>query len=383
MRERAFPLLVVLLALGVGVLEGSSAVEPVKPQLEAVRSRIRQLKQQLDDLDRRTADARSRELQLTAQLDLAEARVKELELVLTDSRDEIIRLRAEAEATANAMQQRLGVLYQQLQMMALLGRPGPLQLIFDAARGGQLEKAMGTISVMTSGQLRLLDEYGKLEARHRRRLDELSSVLARAQGEAVELETRRRDLESIRARATYERRRLEHRRDSTENRLAEMQQREQALERLLGVLASHERVTGRDDIRRYRGALPWPATGEIVETFGRHRLPRYATYTVCNGLRLRVAGSTPVEAVFPGVVAYARYFKGYGNMVVVDHGRDVYSLVAGLATILVRRDQNVVMGTRLGLAPPAGDGSNLYLEFRDRGKASNPLTWLRLKEGRS
>lgn len=383
MRGRALPLLAVLLALSAGALEGSSAVGPVKPQLEVVRKRIRQLKHELDDLDRRTADARSLELKLTTQLDLAQARVKELELVLTDSRDEIIRLRAEAEQTAKEMQRRLGVLDQQLQMMALLGRPGPLQLLFDAARGGELGRAMGTISVMTSGQLRLLDEYGRLEARHKARLNELSAVLSRAQGEAVELEARRRELEAVRTRVARERRRLEQRRDSTENRLAEMKQREQALERLLGVLASHRRVTGRDDIRRYRGALPWPATGEIVETFGRHLLPRYATYTVCNGLRLRVAAATPVEAVFPGVVAYARYFKGYGNMVVVDHGRDVYSLVAGLATILVRRDQNVVMGTRLGLTPPAGNGGNLYLEFRDRGKASNPLTWLRLKEGKS
>lgn len=383
MRKRLLSLLVLLLAPAVGVVEGSSAVGPVKPQLAVVRNRIQQLKRELEELDRKTADARSQELKLTAQLDLAQARVKELELVLTDSRDQIIRLRAEAERIATEMQRRLGVLNQQLQMMALLGRPGPLQLLFDAARGGQLGRAMGTISVMTSGQLRLLDEYGKLEARHRKRLDELSAVLTRAQGEAVELEARRRELESVRKRVTNERRRLEHRRDSTESRLAEMRQREQALERLLGVLASHRRVTGRDDVRRYRGALPWPATGKIVETFGRHRLPRYATYTVCNGLRLRVAGGTPVTAVFPGVVAYARYFKGYGNMVVVDHGHEVYSLVAGLATILVRLDQNVVMGTRLGLTPPVGDGGNLYLEFRDRGKASNPLTWLRLREGKS
>ena len=114
MRSRAFPLLAVLLVIAAGVLEGSSSVGPVKPQLVVVRSRIRQLKQELDDLDRRTADARSKELKLTAQLNLAQARVEELELVLTGSRDEIIRLRAEAERTAKEMQQRLGVLNQQL-----------------------------------------------------------------------------------------------------------------------------------------------------------------------------------------------------------------------------------------------------------------------------
>jgi len=120
-----------------------------------------------------------------------------------------------------------------------------------------------------------------------------------------------------------------------------------------------------------------------VATFGRHRLKKYATYTVCNGLRLRTPGGLPVKAVFPGVVAFARYFKGYGNMVVIDHGRGVYSLVAGLATIFVRRSQNVVMGTRLGLTSPPRREGNIYMEVRVDGKPQDPRRWLRLKEDAS
>ena len=303
--------------------------------------------------------------------------------MLAASRDEILRLRADAAALSKEMQKRIGTIYRQLQMMALLGRPGPLQLLFDAAQGGELDRAVGTITVLTGGQLRLLDEYGRLEDRHRRRLRELNLALDRAQTEAAQLEDRRRELVEVRSRVAAQRRRLERQRTVTRRRLADLRQREAALERLLGVLASRQRVTGRDDIRRYRGALPWPATGTIVETFGKHRLSEYATYTVCNGLRMRTAKGTPVTAIFPGVVAYARYFKGYGNMVVVDHGHGVYSLVAGLATILVRRDRNVAMGTRLGLTPPPGSESNFYLEIRVDGKAKDPRRWLRLMEEKS
>ena len=64
----------------------------------------------------------------------------------------------------------------------------------------------------------------------------------------------------------------------------------------------------------------------MVQSFGRHHLPKYATYTLCNGVRLDVPSGTPVTAVFGGVVAYAQDFKGYGNMVVVDHGNHVFSL---------------------------------------------------------
>ena len=83
------------------------------------------------------------------------------------------------------------------------------------------------------------------------------------------------------------------------------------------------------------------------------------------------------------MVAFARHFKGYGNMVVLDHGHGVYSLVAGLATIHVRLNQRVTMGTRLGLAAPPADDGNLYFEVRVGDEPQDPRRWLQLKEGKA
>ena len=82
---------------------------------------------------------------------------------------------------------------------------------------------------------------------------------------------------------------------------------------------------------------------------------------------------------FAGSVRFAERFRGYGLMVVIDHGHDVYSLAAGLATIHVRVDQRVTMGMRLGLAPPPSDDGNIYLEFRVGEKPEDPRRWLQLK----
>ena len=116
----------------------------------------------------------------------------------------------------------------------------------------------------------------------------------------------------------------------------------------------------------------------IVQGFGKHYLPKYSTYTVCNGLRFDAPSGSEVTAVFPGEVAYARFFKGYGNMVVIDHGNDVYSLVAGLATIHVRVNQRVDMGLRLGLASPPTEDGNTYFEIRVGKKPQDPRRWLQL-----
>jgi septal ring factor EnvC (AmiA/AmiB activator) len=265
-------------------------------------------------------------------------------------------------------------------MVALLGSPGPLRLVFDATRGGDLERAVGTVAVLTSGQLRLLEEYGELRARHKARLASLSEVVSKAESEARQLVERRLDLERTRGRIEARMRRLERSQRMAGNRLEELRDREQSLQRLMGVLRSRDRLTGKDDIRRYRGALPWPASGSVARTFGRHYLPRYATYTICNGLRFNVGSGSPVSSIFPGIVAFARHFKGYGNMVVVDHGHGVYSLVAGLAAIHVRLDQSVSMGTRLGISSPPADDGNLYFEIRVGDEAEDPRRWLQLAE---
>ena len=357
------------------------AASPADEQLDGIRDRISRLEGRLGRLSAETESvARERE-RLDAELDLADAKVREVELLMTLSGEEAARLRAEADDLGSEIEERRELLDRHLEVMVLLGRPGPSQLFFDAYRGGDLEEAVGTVSVLTAGQIRLFEEYRELNQQHAVRLAELSMTLSGAKEEARTLELRRADLEGVRNRVALRLKELERSRKSADASLENLREREAALERLVGVLASKLRFTGQGDIRGYRGALPWPVEAEVVQGFGRQKQAKYSTYTVCNGLRFDVPGSAPVTAVFPGVVAFARYFKGYGNMVVLDHGHDVYSLVAGLGTIHVRVDQSVTMGMRLGLASPPAEGGNVYLEFRVDQKPVDPRRWLQLKGG--
>jgi len=362
--------------------ESDAVVGPSPDQLDAVRSRIRLLEERLARLDAESANVARESEQLGAELELAEAKVTENELLLESSRAEADRLRREVAGLADDLVTRRELVQKHLEMAVLLGGPGPMQLLFDAARGGDLEQAVSTVAVLTAAQVRLLQEYDVLTERHTQRLADLSVILDRAEGESRSLQARRFELEATRARVEERMRTIQRNQRTTGTHLADLKQREQALARLMEVLSSRNRLTGKEDIRRYRGALPWPVDGKVVQTFGRHYLPKYSTYTVCNGHRYSAPGGAPVRAVFPGVVAFAQHFKGYGNMVVVDHGSDVYSLVAGLATIHVRLDQRVSMGSQLGLASPPSEEGNVYFEIRGGEEPQDPRRWLQLAEGR-
>lgn len=369
--------MLVVLVMAAVTATGRQPVE--SDQLDRVRSRIDQLESRLVVLRAETVSRQQEREKLDAELALAEAKVREIELVLDRSRAEAGRLSSRIGDLDSELDRRRELLVGHIQIMALLGRPGTLQLLFDGARGGDLEGSLSTVAVLTSGQVRLVEEYEHLRRQRSERLAELSRVLSRAEREAAMLTERRAELETTRRKVDEQIRGLERSQRSATSELDELRQREQALERLMATLSDRSRFTGVDDIRTFRGALPWPAVGRVVQGFGRHYLPKYSTYTVCNGLRLDVAGGAVVSAVFPGEVAYARFFKGYGNMVVVDHGHNVYSLVAGLATIHVRVKQRVDMGLRLGLAAPPRDGGNIYFEIRVGKKPQDPRRWLQLE----
>jgi len=361
----------------------SDASSPTDTQLAAVRDRIGQLELRLGRLAAEAESVERERERLDAQLELADARVQEVELLLDRTGEEAARLREEAAGLAAELDGRREILDRHLEIMAVLGRPGPMQLLFDAYRGGDLEQALGTVSVLTAGQVQLVAEYRELRRELDSRLSELSRTLGQATEEARNLEARRVELESVRREVALRLDGLERSRRSAGAWLEDLREREAALERLVGVLSDKQRFTGSEDIRSFRGALPWPVEGQVAQGFGRQKLEKYSAYTICNGLRFDSPISAPVSAVFPGVVAFARHFKGYGNMVVLDHGHNVYSLVAGLGTIHVRVDQPVTMGMRLGLAAPPAEGGNVYLEFRVNEKPEDPRRWLQLKGGPS
>jgi len=353
--------------------------DPAANQLEIVRSRIGALEIRLQELDAEDRTRREERELLNAELELAHARVRETELVLERSRSESEAVAAAAAALAEELEEQRKLLQGHVEIMALLGRPGTAQLLFDGARGGDLEGAISTIAVLTSGQARLVREYDDLHRQRSARLAELSRIVAATRDEARVLEARQSELEEVQRRVDARIRQLEQSQRSTESELGELRQREQALERLLQTLSERRRFAGVEDIRTCRGALPWPVSGRVVQGYGRRYLPKYSTYTVCNGLRIDAPSGSEVRAVFPGEVAYARFFKGYGNMVVIDHGQNVYSLVAGLATIHVQVNQRVDMGLRLGLASPPSDDGNIYFEIRVGKKPQDPRRWLQLE----
>ena len=91
-----------------------------------------------------------------------------------------------------------------------------------------------------------------------------------------------------------------------------------------------------------------------------------------------VSAGDDVRAVMPGEVLYIGWMKGYGNIIILNHGRRYYTLTGGLSGIRYKTGDWVKRGDILGLAPKSGEGEKkeIYFEIRHGGQALNPAGWL-------
>jgi septal ring factor EnvC (AmiA/AmiB activator) len=128
-----------------------------------------------------------------------------------------------------------------------------------------------------------------------------------------------------------------------------------------------------------RGRLAWPAEGKVVAEFGTQVHPRFGTKTFRNGIDIEVAEGTNIVVVYPGHVMYTGWFRGYGNLIIVDHGNDYYTLYAHAADIRVAEGDDVKQGQIIGTVGDTGSlqGPRLYFEVRHQGKPQDPEQWLR------
>jgi septal ring factor EnvC (AmiA/AmiB activator) len=132
-------------------------------------------------------------------------------------------------------------------------------------------------------------------------------------------------------------------------------------------------------IRKARGKLPFPvASGRIEVRFGRAVDPRFGTVTLQTGIDIRAERGTPVRSVWDGKVAHAGWFKGFGNLLIVDHGSGVFSLMAHLDQLQKALGDTVRAGEEVGTVGDTGSlkGPYLYFEMRDGQKPLDPERWL-------
>lgn len=128
-----------------------------------------------------------------------------------------------------------------------------------------------------------------------------------------------------------------------------------------------------------KGKLPPPVTGKLISRFGKKEHPELHTSTFQKGIEISCPYGSEIRAVHDGTVVFADWIKGYGFVMIIDHGESYYSLLGHASKLLKKAGDQVKAGEPVALVGDSYSlqGACLYFEIRHHGKPQDPLLWLR------
>ena len=292
-------------------------------------------------------------------------------------RAQAARIAARRDALGAQISEKEKKIERMLVASAASGAPDTLRVALsgeDPADIGRRLYYLGRISAAAAG---LLDEQ-------RAAIAELERLAADAKARAERLREIERASRADRDRLLAERR--ERRRvhqaiaaDIRKNRkeMRVLKADETRLARIVAAVGVAP-ISTRDSFAALRGRLPAPVRGELTLRFG---APRGAAGTEAKGVFIRAPEGQPVRAVARGQVVYADWMRGFGNLLIVDHGESYLSIYANNESLLKELGDAVASGEAIATTGSSGgnEETGLYFEMRHLGRAFDPLRWVKLK----
>ena len=332
----------------------------------------RQQRSLLGDLRRLEVERNLRVEQLTK----IEADTRKVAIDLGNTGNQIAELEEVTAASRPILEARMVELYK-------LGKAGYVRLLFNVSNLREVGRGYRMVAAVASidrhrveehqqNLVRLRAAYGKLESR-RAEMAKLKQAAASARIAADRAAHSHAQLIAD----------IDRRRELTAELAGELQAAQLKLQQTLaGMNGDSPRAAAEGSmlpIRPFRGDLEWPVSGRMLTPFGR----RGATVSRApgeTGVQFAAEEGSTVRAVHDGTVAFAGPFTGYGNLVIVDHGAQTYSLYGQLGAPQVERGTKVERGYAVGTAGRILAGiPGMYFEMRVDGKPVDPLEWLKQK----
>ncbi len=130
---------------------------------------------------------------------------------------------------------------------------------------------------------------------------------------------------------------------------------------------------------KLKGRLPWPVMGTVAIPYGSQTDPLFNLPVFRSGIHIKTSHRSQVKAVYEGKVVFADNFKGFGQLIIVNHGGGYHTLYGNLSRLF---SQNGAIIKERQVIGEAGESQlmgthGLYFEIRYKGKALNPEHWLK------
>jgi murein hydrolase activator len=362
-----------------------SAMSAWGAQTEAIEKDLKRKKRDLSNVRKelsltrdREKEVRGKESSVLERLSTIDTDLQKKEKDLKEMEGQLTQIKDQREATKNQlavlneeMGRTRGELLSRLRGFYKMSRVSPETLLVASRSYPDLMRVDKYLKAVIGSDTRMLENHrGQFLLKERAR-DELTRNQVQWQRAMAAVEKKKEEVEKVRQQQRVLLKSIQNQKvvyqkviDELEHRARELQGFVEKLEKEKSALA-YARPKGEPS----RGRLIAPVEGKVITLFKERGQ---------NGIEIKAPLGSEIRAVLPGRVLYSDWFKGFGNLVIIDHGDHLYTVSGYSSQLLKKEGEIVAQGETVALVGSAGSlkGPCLYFEVRRHGKPEDPIQWL-------
>jgi len=346
---------------------------------------LEQLKRSISHLEKKLQSQRQEKGQHQSQLQLIEIdaaqlnkRIRAFQTEITATKKKLVALEGKRKTLKQRIAQQRSAITKQIRSAHKLGSEEPIKLILNQEDPQQLTRILKYYDYLLDARAAKIDQFTT-------DINQLKLTVTDIQAAEISLGVSKKQLEAERKKLTKNIKKrktmlskVEAALLSASNQLTAYEKQRNELEALIKTVkkaaAPIAPAEGYPSFISSKGKLNWPVKGKLAHKFGSRR----SDYLRWEGWIISAVSGAKVQAIHHGRVVFSNYLRGFGLMIIVDHGDGFMSLYAHNQELLRETGDWIQSGEIIsragntgGLTVPA-----LYFEIRDKGKPINPKFWL-------
>jgi murein hydrolase activator len=351
-------------------------------EYKKIQKQITTHKEKLDEAKKRESSILTEMENTNKQLKRVETDLKKYKTKLVDTESRILRVEYEISQNKNIIEKHREWIKRKLRAIHKYGYNSDIVMLFLSSDDiSQLMRKVKYLQYLTVYEHRIMDNYkGNLET-----LSEKENQLVSLKKELT------RNKEKVKA----EEESLAQKKKHKEGLLASVKREEtsyskmlkelkNASQKILDIIRESEKSEKEEpfatkNFSGLKGKLPWPVEGKIAIHYGSQKDPQFNTPIFRSGTYIQSSADSLAKAVHSGKVVFAEWFKGYGQLVIVNHGDGYHTLYGSLSEIFTKVGDIIKGKQAIGRVGNSGlvNSPGLYFELRYKGKPLDPLQWLK------
>jgi len=371
-----------VLFTGAGIISPCHAAD----KLSESREKLQRVQEQIGSTSRQIAQKKATERSALQRLEELERNISASDRELRKSSQNLDELKTQIAATQknsghyeNILKRARKDVEKRLRVLYTTGDAGMLRLIFSDASPAVIAENTEFLQRITAHDKALMLQY-RTQVENLKASQKALEQQKKNYAEALRRQKKRRsELEQAKHRQAALVNKIRHDSTMLKNLLSDLKERSEAMQELINSLERQKSsafIPSGASFQSMKGKLGWPSSGSVRSGFGVHKHKQFGSQVKTNGLEIAAVPGTRIKAIWQGKVVFAAPFKGYGNMLILDHGGKYYSLYANTAKLLLNKGDTVKAGAVIATAGYAG-GDSYYFEIRHRGTPLNPTQWLK------